>query len=161
MSLTRGALVAILLLFAGLTGASASQQTDPRSWNQHRINEFAARCVTAQRALSPLKAGPLPGETAPHFQGRMQGYIATFAQLSRDLAPLRALPPLRDRQPQNIRLWMQITSSVNALPSDVKGLRAAWLALPKLGEKARFGAWLISAGYRLQTILEGLRDARP
>ena len=54
-----------------------------------------------------------------------------------------------------------IVINVGKLDHDVHDAREAWAAAPKLGDKAKLGPKLLQALNTVQSILSGLRDARP
>ncbi len=153
----RTAVVVSLLVVLAASASRAESET----LTQRRINEIAARCITARMAMSGMKAAPLPGEEHARFAARIHGYIEALAQLDHELASLREEPVLQDRRPQNLQIWSRTVSSVRALPSDIRAVREAWAAYPKLGPKAQLGPRLFGALSRVEEILNALRDARP
>jgi len=129
--------------------------------SQRGINELAAKCIDAQSALSGIRPLHRPGETHATFVSRVQGYMAAIDTIEKSLAPIRRAPSLHSRSPENRQLWQRLTTSVTRLPLAASTVRAAWKATPKMGDKAQLGPSLFGALSVIESILNGLRDARP
>jgi hypothetical protein len=128
---------------------------------QRRINEIAASCITAHMALQGAKEGRRPTETSAQFRMRVEGYLAALARVSREVEPVRLLPVLRDRRPENVRRWRKIMAAASQLPAEVWAVRAAWDAYAKQPDGSRLDHKLLAALTTVMEILNGLRDARP
>lgn len=148
----------VLLLYAP---AMAFPPRDGEAFTQHRINELAAACVTTQMAMSGLKGTRRPEETPAQFTARIRSYFAALDEAVKSLQPLRRPPTPHDAQQDNLQRWQRLSADVNRLPAEIGAARAAWAAVPKQGEKAPLGPKLARALATVQTILNGLRDARP
>lgn len=128
---------------------------------QHKINEIAAKCVTAQMAFSGLHGAPKKGETPEQFKGRIKGYLDALDTVEQGLAPIKQKPTLVNISAENSKRWQEIVSAVNRLPGDVAEAKSAWKAYPTQGEKAKLGNRLAQSLATVQVVLSGLRDAKP
>jgi hypothetical protein len=156
-SIGRGRVVFTALLAVLCIGFSRQNL----SFTQHGINELAGKCVTAQIALKGLKGSPNPGEKPDPFKSRIRGYLDALDSVDKALAPLRHPPTLVNLQAESVQRWQQIVSNAKQLSDDVASAHTAWKAYPTRGDKAKLGPRLLEALSTVQSILSGLRDARP
>src|SRR5437868_2953479 len=115
------------------------------SITQHRINELAARCVTAQMAMSGLHGKQKPGETAEQFKTRIKGYLDALDTVDKALAPIHQVPSLVNRGADNTQLWQRVSAAATRLSGEVSDVKAAWKAHPTEGDKAKLGPKLAQA----------------
>ncbi len=146
------------VLLAALCFGFGRQQV---TFTQHGINELAGKCVTTQIALKGLKGSPIPAEKPDQFKSRIRGYLDALDAVDKALAPLRHPPTLVNLQADNVQRWQQIVSNARQLSDDVASARTAWKAYSTRGDKAKLGPRLLEALSTVQSILSGLRDARP
>lgn len=130
-------------------------------WNQHRINEFAAACLTAKRLLSGAKGTSRPSETPAQHHRRIQGYLSALDRLAGELRPLRHPPALDCAEPDNLRRWQRIAAAVRRLSDEIAGARASWKAASQRSGRVAPGPPLWRALTTVQAILNDLRDAKP
>src|SRR5205823_8793663 len=119
--------------YARLIGAVSLLQSAPVTLTQHKINEIAAKCVTAQQTMSGLKGTKKPGETQEQFNQRIKSYLAALDAAQQALARLKQMPALTSATPDNEALWRNIVTNVGKLDRDIHDAREAWAAVPKLG----------------------------
>ena len=149
------------LQYARLVGAVTLLQAAPITVTQHRINELAAKCITAQQAMSGLKGTKKPGETQDQYCIRIKSYLNAIEAVKQALNGVKQAPALTHATLENERLWKEIAANVGKLDRDVHDVHEAWATVPKVGDKARLGPRLLVALNTVQAILTGLRDARP
>jgi hypothetical protein len=152
---------ALIASAAALPLAAAQSPILSQHISQHRINEYAASCLTAKMALGGLRGTPRPGERPAQYSTRIRSYVAALSTVARKTEPLRQLPALRDATPANARRWQRISAEAARLPARVGEAEAAWKAQVKIGEKAKLGAKLSRCLVSVETMLSLLRDARP
>ena len=148
-------------LAAILTAFSMGFGRQQATFTQHGINELAAKCVTAQIALKGLKGTLKTGETPDQFKSRIRGYLDALDSADKALKTLHRPPVLDNSQLENVQRWQRITTSAKELSDDVAVVHTAWKAYPTRGDKAKLGPRLLEALSTVQSILSGLRDAKP
>src|ERR1051326_7831663 len=128
---------------------------------QHKINEIAGKCFNAQFALSGLKGSKKPGETQDQFSVRIKSYLSALDEVEKALLPFKQTPALIHSTQENEKIWKGIATNVGILERDLLEAHSAWAATPKEGEKAKLGQKLLQALNTMQSLLSGLRDAKP
>jgi hypothetical protein len=151
------AMVGLSGLAVTFPGRAAAQAT---GFSQHQINEHAAACINAQKALKGLTGRPKPGEQPAAFGARIRSYLAALEAVAKKTESLRRPPSLRNTESANLQRWQGIGSNAAALPGEIAEAKAAWQAQAKLGDKAKLGPKLLKCLGSVQRMLNLLRDAR-
>lgn len=150
-----------ILQYVSLISIVTMMQSVPGTLTQHKINELAGKCFSAQFVMSGLRGVRKPGETQEQFSARVKSYLAALDEADRALQSVRLTPTLVHPTPENQKIWKGISLNAGKLEHDIDMARAAWGAISKEGEKAKLGQKLLQALNTVQVILGGLRDAKP
>ena len=147
--------------YASIIAVVTLLQAGPSTITQHKINELAGKCFSAQYAMSGLKGAKKPGETQEIYAARIKSYLAALDDADKALQAIKQSPMLIHSTADNEKTWKDISLNVGKLDRDVSEAHSAWAATSKLGEKAKLGQKLLQALTTVQLILAGLRDAKP